>query len=159
MSVIHKFYDKLAYSLNDDDEEIWYNVYHSFFTTFRSFQRVESIKQQRKGRDRIIILDDNSKVFIDEKKRPKHYRTNGKTDIILEYLSVDTTGAPGWIEKNLSIDYVAYMIVPIRRVAFLPWKELKCAWDINKSEWLSTYHIPPAPNVGYKTWSVAVPSD
>ena len=72
-------------------------------------------------------------------------------------MSVDTTGAPGWIEKDLAIDYLAYAFMPSRTVYLFDWLMLRRAWGQFGDEWKRKYKIPPAQNNGYKTHSVAVP--
>jgi hypothetical protein len=109
---------------------------------------------QRQGVDRVILLANSKILLIDEKKRREEY-----PDILLEYISVDTTGAPGWMEKDLIIDYLAYAFMKSQRVHLFPWPMLRRAWCRYKDEWIDTYPIIKAQNYGYKTISVAVPTD
>jgi hypothetical protein len=109
-------------------------------------------QSQRLGIDRLILLSSGRVLAIDEKKREQDYN-----DILLEYLSNDSTGAPGWIEKELQIDYLAYAFMPSKRVYLFPWDMLRRAWLHYKADWLKKYQIPPARNKGYCTHSVAVP--
>ena len=93
-------------------------------------------------------------LYVDEKKRAKDY-----SDILLEYVSISTIGAPGWMEKDLSIDYLAYAFMPSRRVHLFPWLMLQRAWQHYKNEWIRKFRTIKAQNNGYETWSIAVPVD
>jgi len=104
------------------------------------------------GIDRIIMLANGQSISIDEKKRGKVYG-----DILLEYISVDTTGAPGWIEKDLVIDYLAYAFIPSKRCYLFPWLLLRRAWRQFGEGWKEKYCKIIAQNNGYQTISVAVP--
>lgn len=109
-------------------------------------------ESQRQGIDRIVLLANGRVLKIDEKKRRQEYN-----DILLEYISVDKTGAPGWIEKDLTIDYLAYAFMQSQRVYLFDWCLLRRVWLKHKKEWIEQYNIPPAQNSGYCTLSVAVP--
>jgi hypothetical protein len=50
---------------------------------------------QRQGIDRVIHLANGQTIYIDEKKRASVY-----PDILLEYISVDKTGALGMIDSG-----------------------------------------------------------
>ena len=107
---------------------------------------------QRRGVDRVIQLSNGHTLYVDEKKRAKDY-----SDILLEYVSVSTTGAPGWMEKDLAIDYLAYAFMPSKRVYLFPWLMLQRAWQHHRIEWIENFRIIKAQNNSYETLSVAVP--
>jgi len=153
--MIHNFAEMLVYSEEASDEPFWREVYKKAFPNMvNEMLGSGNTESQRMGIDRVVLLANGKMLKIDEKKRQRCY-----PDILLEYVSVDTTGAPGWIEKDLPIDYIAYAFMPTKRVYLLPWDMLKRAWDHYKKDWLAKYKIPPAQNNGYKTLSVAVPID
>jgi len=104
------------------------------------------------GIDRLILLSSGQVLRIDEKKRATDY-----DDILLEYLSNDVTGAPGWIEKNLYIDYLAYAFSVKRICYLLPWLMLRKAWIENGEIWRQRYRPIIAHNETYSTHSIAVP--
>jgi len=150
---VHDFDERLRYSEAASEEPFWDAVYHKAFPTLVNHMLCSGDTQsQRLGIDRLIVLSSGKVLAIDEKKRSRDY-----PDILLEYLSNDTTGAPGWIEKDLQIDYLAYAFMPSQRVYLYPWEMLKRAWRNFRDEWLDLYKIPPARNKGYRTHSVAVP--
>lgn len=154
-AVTHEFRERLSYSESMSDEPFWDAVYKKAFPNLvNQMLASANTESQRMGIDRVLILANGQVLKIDEKKRAEAY-----ADILLEYVSVDTTGAPGWIEKDLSIDYLAYAFMPTRRVYLFPWLMLRRAWGRYKDEWKSKYPKITAQNKGYKTHSVAVPID
>jgi len=151
--VIHDFDEELEYSEKASEESFWFDVYKKAFPNMvNCMSGWGDTESQRKGIDRVILLANGKTLYVDEKKRRKVYR-----DFLLEYISVDKTGAPGWMEKELNIDYLAYAFMPIKRCYLLPWPLLRRAWLHFKNDWLNKYPIKPAENKGYKTLSVAVP--
>ena len=151
--VVHDFVEQLVFSEKSSDELFWSAVYQKAFPNMVNFMLASGdTVSQRMGIDRVILLANGQVIKIDEKKRRED-----RDDILLEYISVDTTNAPGWIEKDLAIDYLAYAFMPSKRVYLFPWPMLRRAWMQYKPVWLSQYKIPPAQNNGYKTLSVAIP--
>lgn len=158
--VIHNFKTQNAYSQQPDDEAFWSSIYSKQFPGFVGFiLNNRNNAAQHMGIDRVIFLDNGQTFRIDEKKRPL---TRG--DILLEYISNDRTGTPGWIEKDLPIDFIAYAFMDTRTAYLLPWHFLRRAWRENKSKWLKEaddrtngFSKVPGKNPTYTTWSVAVP--
>ena len=150
---IHDFHEQLAYSEAASEETFWYDIYRKAFPTMVNCMPANGdTESQREGTDRVIILANNKILKIDEKKRRKEY-----PDFCLEYISVDTTGALGWIEKDLSIDYLAYAFMPLRTAYLLPWLMLQRAWKQFGDSWKQQYFKVVAKNKTYNTISVAVP--
>lgn len=150
---IHDFKQQLEWSEEASDEPFWEAIYRKAFPNYvDSMLCSGNTTGQRRGVDRIVYLSNDSILRIDEKKRKKVYG-----DILLEYLSVDTTGAPGWIEKDLAIDYLAYAFMPTQRVYLFDWPMLRRAWGYYGEDWKAKYPDIPARNNGYTTHSVAVP--
>lgn len=135
------------------DEPFWENVYSRAFVGYvGNLPVLGDSPAQRLGIDRFVILSSGKELRIDEKKRETVY-----PDILLEYLSNDQTGTPGWIEKDLLIDYIAYAFMPVKRVHLYPWQQLRLAWALHGRAWQKKYKKVPAQNAGYTTWSVAIP--
>ncbi len=151
MTKVYDFKEQLDYSYQADHEPFWEAVYHEAFPTMTDMTLMTDMDLQRIGIDRMIMCPDEL-IFVDEKKRKETWG-----DILLEYISVDTTGAPGWVEKDLSIDYIAYAFMSTKTVYLLPWGLLKRAWIENKEDWLRRFKIVHAKNNDYTTYSVAVP--
>ena len=151
---VHDFKERLAFSESASHEGFWSSVYEKAFPNL-VFQKLCSGKCQGQylGIDRVIQLSSGRTLYIDEKKRSGDY-----SDIFLEVISNDRTGAPGWIEKDLQIDYLAYAFLPSRRVYLFNWPMLKRAWQHFRETWKQKYtpHIQ-AQNAGYRSVGVAVP--
>lgn len=158
MHRVHDFNQQLAYSNTED--AFWEAVYRQHFPNLVSLMACPGDHaSQRMGIDRVLLLANGQLLRIDEKKRRGAYE-----DVALEYISVDRTKAPGWIEKDLFIDYLAYAIMPLRRVYMLPWPQLRAAWLRNRQTWLewgkerkNGLRLNEAQNKGYKSLFVCVP--
>lgn len=149
----HDFRERLKYSEKASEEPFWEAVYKKAFHNYvNSMPCSGNTKSQRKGIDRLVHLSNGKTLQIDEKKREQDW-----PDILLEYVSVDTTNAPGWIEKDLDIDYLAYAFMPSKTVYLFPWDMLRRAWKHYKDLWIDEYQEVRAQNNGYVTISVAVP--
>lgn len=149
----HDFNERLKYSELASEEPFWEAVYRKAFANYvNSMPSKGNTESQRRGIDRLVHLSNGRTLQVDEKKRE-----NDWPDILLEYISVDTTGAPGWIEKDLDIDYLAYAFMPSKTVYLFPWLLLKRAWDYYGEQWIEEYKRVEARNKGYTTISVAVP--
>lgn len=134
-------------------ESFWDAVYRKAFPgLLNHMQCLGGSDNQRMGIDRVIQLSNGKTLYIEEKKRRESY-----PDILLEYVSVDTTGAPGWMEKDLIVDYLAYAFMPTKRCYLYPFPVLRRAWIKYRDEWIGRYKIVKAYNEGYTTISVAVP--
>lgn len=147
------FRNDLKYSISKD--KLWSVVYEKYFGKNYLFMSdtISNIQAQHKGIDRIIYLTDGQTIGIDEKLQRKSWNT-----FLLEYNSNDTTpGHNGWINKDLSIDYMVYGFESTRLFYFLVWKELKTVWEKYKNVWLKEFEHIKAPNKGYNTWSLAIP--
>lgn len=157
--IVHEFAAQDAYSKAPADEAFWLAAYKAFFPDFLSMSPcVPNVDAQRMGVDRVIVLANGREVRLDEKKRPQSYMdADGNPDILLEFLSNDQTGAPGWIEKPLLIDYIAYALMDVQTVYMLPWDGLRRVWRGNGGGWKKRYGVKKAANNGYMTHSVPVP--
>lgn len=152
---MHNFNERLAWSEQASSEPFWDAVYRKAFPNLANHMQCKgNTTSQHMGIDRVIHLTNGKTLHVDEKKREKDYG-----DILLEYISVDRTGAPGWMEKDLAIDYLAYAVMPCHRCYLFPWLMLRRAWLNFRDEWVGKYKTCPAPNGTYKTLSVAVPTD
>ena len=151
--MINDFAGSLLWSESKAHEPFWDAVYRKAFPNL-TFHHISSgdTQSQRMGIDRIIHLSNGRTLQINEKKRSKDYG-----DILLEYVSMDTTKAPGWIEKDLSIDYLAYAFIPSKKCYLFPWPALRSTWAVNKAQWMRNYKTVVARNQSYNTLSLAVP--
>lgn len=153
MGVCHDFSDSLAASHKASDLPIWKQIYERAFPNFLAMvDHRDDGEHQRAGIDRSVILANSKQILIDEKIRYKDYG-----DILLEYVSVDRTNAPGWVCKPQRADYIAYAVEPLGICYMLPVIQLQLAWQKNGDQWLATYGTRKAPNKGYNTLNCPVP--
>lgn len=150
---VHDFKEKLAWSQQASHEAFWKAVYHKAFPDMvNQMLSVGNTQAQHDGIDRVILLNNGAVLRIDEKKRAKVY-----DDILLEYVSNDQANTPGWIEKALRIDYLAYAFMPTQTVYLFPWLLLRRAWLHFGADWKKKYKTVKAANSGYNTLSLVVP--
>ncbi|HEX7822712.1 MAG TPA: hypothetical protein VF463_19085 [Sphingobium sp.] len=109
---------------------------------------------QRGGIDRVLTLECGRTFSVDEK-----VRTSEWPDILLERWSDEERRVPGWVQKPLACDFIAYAFAPSGVVYLLPVQLLQRAWRLNGREWIRRYGTRQAHNVGYVTASVPVPRD
>jgi len=135
-------------------------IYKKYFGAKKIIKNTNRTTQIR-GVDKLIYLPNRKlPIRVEEKYRSRWYG-----DILLEYISNDTTGRLGWIEKSLLCDYIFYAINnPITKVFWFNWEQLKTLWELNKAKWIvygeqniHGFNKIVAKNVGYNTISVAVP--
>jgi len=122
--------------------------------TFRGVNHIECITDrniQRLGIDKKIIFNDGSVVKIEEKKRRTDYG-----DCFIETWSVFENGKRGWVYTTQA-DFIAYYVVPLNIVFFIPVLPLRKSWKIYGEEWMKKYGEKSAPNTRYTTKGVAVP--
>lgn len=149
----HDFNECLDYSEDETDAPFWNDVYREYFHNMvSSMPGNGNTESQRMGIDRVALLGNGKVLCIQEKKRKSAW-----SDILLEYISVDVQYTPGWIEKDLKIDYLVYAFMSTGEVHLFPWELLRRAWLMNKADWIKNYPRVEAKNNGYKTISVAVP--
>lgn len=153
MAIQHDFKRSLEKSERDSDSPLWRNLYTQFFVDFVSMEYVHDIARQRQGIDRIITLENNVKVMVEEKLRAPRFHG----DVFLETVSVDTTGAPGWVLKSLACDYIAYVYKSTGIGYMWPFHAVRRAWQIYGEKWTRQYPPIPVSNPGYFTWGVVVP--
>src|SRR5690606_6534418 len=121
--VVHSFRESLERSNGYVDAPWWGEVYARAFPGFTSMMSVrEDGWAQRGGIDRVITLKSGKTLTVDEKVREKSWG-----DILLERWSDERRGTPGWIQKDLACDYIAYAFAPDRRCYLLPFMQLRRA--------------------------------
>lgn len=151
--VIHDFRTSLALSESFSDAPWWQDLYRKAFPTLRSAVSVRADGwAQRGGIDRVITLACGRVFTVDEK-----VRTNDWPDILLERWSDEGRGKPGWIQKPLACDFIAYAFAPSRRCYLLPVVPLQRAWRLNGRNWIANYGERRAVNQGYRSSNVPVP--
>jgi len=149
--IMHDFEKQLAQAEIDQDLPWLIDFYKWFFPDFQSREKIFDLTRQKWGIDTIIHTKTNS-YNIDEKFRESDYG-----DMLLEYISNDSTKALGWVEKPSKTDYIAYVVKPKHKVIMLPAKTLREIWLANKSEWLARYESKSCKNQTYNSHNCPVP--
>lgn len=150
---VHEFRADLAFSEEPASDEFWQQVYFCAFPNFvKRIPVTGNTDAQRRGVDCLIYLANDRILRVDEKLRREAYR-----DILLEHTSNTRTKAPGWIEKDLNVDLIAYGMLPTQKAYLLDWLLLQRAWRANKAAWKAQYKDAPALNEGYQTLCTPVP--
>lgn len=159
---VHNFADSLAKSHKYANAPWWGDVYRAAFGAGVEFYCVRQDGwAQRGGIDRIIVLPSGKTFNVDEKVRDKVW-----PDIALERWSDRKRRVPGWIQKPLATDFIAYAFIPSRECLLLPFHTLRCAWLKNGRDWCAAaesgsdgFKVILAENEGYQTESIGVPRD
>lgn len=159
---IHDFASSLRLSASYAEAPWWEEVYRSFFPNYAGMVSVrEDGWAQRGGVDRVVTLRSGKTVTVDEKVRLGEWQ-----DILLERWSDRDRRIPGWVQKDLACDFIAYAFVQSQRCYLLPFPILRRAWQAHGREWIdraeareSGFEVVPAANRGYVTESIAVPVD
>lgn len=158
--MLHDFQESLKRSHEQEDAEWWEFVYRSAFPSFATMYSTRSDGWwQRAGIDRVVLLKNSKQITIDEKVRLKDWG-----DIALERWSDRDRKVPGWIQKNLACDYIAYAFIPSQRCYLFPFLSLRRVWIDYGHEWIKQaeqqnngFRVVEAKNKRYVTESIAVP--
>lgn len=154
-ATIHDFRESLAKSHRAADAPWWETIYRRAFPSMRAMVCVRKDGwAQRGGIDRVLTLESGRTVTVDEKVREQDW-----PDILLERWSDEAQESPGWIQKPLACDFIAYAFVPSQRCYLLPTLTLQNAWRRCGRDWIDRYREVRAENGRYVTVSVAVPTE
>jgi len=150
---VHRFRDSLAMSDSYRDSGWWMETYRRAFPRLQSAVAVrEDGWAQRAGVDRVLTLACGRTYTVDEKVRSEDW-----PDVLLEQWSDEARRIPGWVQKPLACDFIAYAYAPSKICYLLPVVPLQRAWRQHGREWIRRYGTRRAQNVGYVTASVPVP--
>lgn len=150
---VHQFEQCLELSQSFSEAPWWLDMYRQAFPTLQSAVSVRNDGwAQRAGIDRVLTLACGRTVTVDEK-----IRMNEWPDILLEQWSDEARRSPGWVQKPLGCDLIAYAFAPSGRCYLLPVLLLQRAWRLNGRGWIGLYGQRRARNVGYVSTSVPVP--
>ena len=142
--VHHVFADSLALSQSYSEADWWLNLYRKAFPSLVSAVSVRNDGwAQRGGIDRVLTLACGRVFTVDEK-----IRTADWPDILLEQWSDEARRVPGWIQKPLACDFIAYAFAPSHRCYLLPVVPLQRAWRQKGKFWLDRYGQRHAHNPG-----------
>ena len=152
-AITHEFSESLAKSHEQASAPWWLEVYRKAFPSLSSYVCVRNDGwAQRGGIDRVLVLDSGRIIYVDEKVREKDW-----PDFLLERWSDEAREKPGWIQKPLACDFIAYAFVASSTCYLLPTQTLQRAWRMYGRQWIAIYGTIRAQNRGYVTASVPVP--
>jgi len=155
MGVVHNFQESLERSFSHADAPWWNEVYRSAFPSLQSSVSVRADGwAQRGGIDRVLTLRSGRTIPIDEKVREKDW-----PDFALERWSSEEHQTPGWIQKPMACEFIAYAFAPSKKCFLLPTETLQRAWRLFGRDWIEKYPEIRADNGSYTTVSVAVPRE
>lgn len=150
---VHDFTASLALSESYADAPWWLDIYRRAFPNLVSAVSVRNDGwAQRGGIDRVLTLACGRTYTVDEK-----VRSNDWPDILLEQWSDEARRSPGWVQKPLACDFIAYAFAPSRKCYLLPVAPLQRAWRQRGRQWVERYGQRRARNPGYVSASVPVP--
>jgi len=150
---LHQFADSLALSDEYRDADWWLPLYRRAFPGLASAVPVRDDGwAQRGGVDRVLTMASGRTYTVDEK-----IRTADWSDILLEQWSDEARRVPGWVQKPLACDFIAYAYGPSGVCYLLPVVPLQRAWRQRGREWIKRYGVRRAYNPGYVSASVPVP--
>lgn len=135
------------------DSSWWLDTYRRAFPRLQSAVAVrEDGWAQRAGVDRVLTLSCGRTYTVDEKVRAEDW-----DDILLEQWSDEDRRIPGWIQKPLACDFIAYAFAPSGICYLLPVVPLQRAWRRHGRRWITEFGQRRAQNEGYMSVSVPVP--
>jgi hypothetical protein len=154
MAKVHSFEERRAWSRSMSGQLWWGECYRRAFGEGFTMQTIEDDGwAQRAGIDRKLVLLCGRDFGIDEKVREKEYG-----DVLLEFMSDEARKKPGWVNKPLLAEYIAYAVAPTGRCHLFPTLTLQRAWRHLGEGWKRRYEIKRAINTSWVTLSVAVPT-
>jgi hypothetical protein len=135
------------------DSDWWMDTYRRAFPRLRSAVQIRDDGwAQRGGVDRVLTLACGRTYTVDEKVRAEDW-----PDILLEQWSDEERRSPGWVQKSLACDFIAYAYAPSGVCYLLPVVPLQRAWRQHGRQWIKDYGQRRAQNPGYVSVSVPVP--
>ncbi|MEG3124445.1 hypothetical protein [Sphingomonas sp. GB1N7] len=150
---MHHFGKSLALSNWFVDADWWMPMYQKAFPTLVSAVAVrEDGWAQRGGIDRLLTLACGRTYTVDEK-----VRTADWPDVLLERWSDEARKLPGWVQKPLACDFIAYAFAPAGTCLLLPVAALQRAWRQHGRQWIALYGTRLAYNQDYVSVGVPVP--
>lgn len=149
---VHRFHDSLAVS-EQYGSDWWLPLYRRAFPTLQSAVAITHDGwAQRGGIDRLLTLACGRTYTVDEKIRAEDW-----PDVLLERWSNEKAQTPGWVQKPLAADFIAYAHAPATTCVLLPVPALQRAWRQHGRQWIGLYGQRRARNPGYTSVSVPVP--
>lgn len=155
MSTVHDFAAYKARSNSEADQAFWRARLLELWPSLAGLVFLpDDGPGQRAGADAVIVLRTSVNYRVDFKLRETAY-----ADVLLEYLSDEERGAPGWVCKPVLTDWIVYAWRPTSRAIALPVPQLQDAWRRNGDAWVARFGTKRARNRTWTTLSTPVPID
>lgn len=152
--VVRSFETDQEFSESEEATEFWAKFYRAAFPDFIEMSdTIKDLTRQKRGIDREVRLGNGDVILVDEKLRRIY-----KPDIFLEYQSNDIYHTPGWLNKDLDIDFIAYAWYPVKLGYLFEWQSLTSAWFQYGQQWMAKHPRMLSENEGYGTLGVCVPT-
>ena len=149
---VFNFQKSLRASQTNEAMPYWKDIYKKIWPDFGcAVDILINGWAQRAGYDTIITLHSGTVIKIEKKIDHTPHE-----NFFLEYL-VD--GKPGWIEKDLDCDFIAYAFQSRGECYMLPYQLLRLAWRMNREVWKEEHTMRPVNNGTFKAIGAAVPVD
>lgn len=159
MPVTHDFNRSLSKAARDAKLPCWDAWYRQAWPQLDEAKEIDNFKWQKLGIDRALFAHDGDLLALIEEK----LRDRDHGDVLLEFVSNDVAGTPGWVEKKQESHVCAYAIRETGVCHLFPTKSLQEAWAANGERWKALYGVKAAKNYGrydseeYQTLSCPVP--
>ena len=165
------FQNQLNDSYDKELNDMMNAFYKKFFTNVENIRvhdiksgdketKTEDKKKQKQGVDKTLQMNDGSTILVEEKFREPKYWPNRLTDILLEYISIDTKDIPGWVYTSKSDYLVVLYKNPLEinesEVYVFPFKAIRKWVKTHNDEFMKCKDIV-ATNTNWRTISKEVP--
>lgn len=161
MSKENEFNKSLINADSTEVTEFLEDFYKKYFPNIAVYAKAFSTRNhsQLMGIDTVIFLTNLKTITIDEKIRYDVY-----DDYAIEVIKNNNTKQKGWMEEDMSLDYLNYVQFPIRRATMFNWPTLRRTYILNKEKWFKEYGLVPASNYingrfVYDTMNLIVPKN
>ena len=148
------FRDDLAFSQEPNRNALIDEYCKEFFGAMGNVvevRNVEDLAEQKKGYDRLVVLDTDEFFRVEIK-----FDRYGNTGNFVVELWSDLNRKKGWLFTS-RCNYLLYHFTNTHITHMLPMPLLRRAWAENEKEWRSIYPEHIKENVGWTTVFILIP--
>lgn len=149
--MIHGFKERKAESMDPVWDARIETILRGYFGFPADYSLSWKPRETPFGHDGEVVAFGVRYTFDDKRRLKKDYG-----DELLELVSNTTTGTPGWTRKAGRFDYILHVYGG--RWTIWPGPALEAAFEANSNSWARSYGTRIAPNAGYTTVNVPVPT-
>lgn len=159
--MMHDFYEKLEYSLGEQ-EQFDIGLLRHIIPGCQSVTKT-NVETDRSGIDYIATLRRGAQINIDAKTRERgasRFWTHGEPELALEIWSVVNIKTGWTLDEKSNVDYILYTFdrADTNKFYFLPFQLLRSAFVNNYDNWRSTYIVKKQRNYSWTSEAVFVPA-